>query len=110
MLDPTPEGNTIVIARQAEAGSAPLAGVAPDDDAGRAALAERAAAIVQAHALPAPRWLKLLRPLIGPGGKAGPLRPAAAKKSTGRQSTGRATGSTGARSTSKTAPARKANP
>ncbi|MEY4751037.1 MAG: hypothetical protein RIQ60_3251 [Pseudomonadota bacterium] len=74
LMQPTAEGNTIVIARRADAGSPGLPGVDERDAEGRARLAERAAAITQAHSLPAPRWLKLLRPLIGPGGRPTPLK------------------------------------
>jgi spermidine synthase len=80
LVRPTAEGNTIVVAHRADAGSPGLPGVHEQDEAGRAALAERAAAIVQAHGLPANRWLTLLRPLIGPSGKPTVLKAEAASR------------------------------
>jgi spermidine synthase len=75
MLLPTAEGNTIVVARRAEAGSPGLPGLSDSDVDARAALVERATDIAWQHGLPAARWLKLLRPLIGPNGKPSALKP-----------------------------------
>jgi spermidine synthase len=63
MVSPTAEGNTIAIARKADAGTPALPGL---DAASRADLAERAAQIQQLYKLPATRWLSLLAPLRPP--------------------------------------------
>jgi spermidine synthase len=62
-VSPTAEGNTIAIARRADAGEAGLSWVDAD---GETTLAERAAQITQLYKLPAARWLRLLKPLVAP--------------------------------------------
>jgi spermidine synthase len=74
MVSATAEGNTIAIARKADAGTPALPGL---DDTSRADLAERAAQIQQLYKLPATRWLSLLAPLRAPAaGSTARKRPA----------------------------------
>jgi spermidine synthase len=62
-VSPTAEGNTIAIARRAEAGESGLSWI---DAEGSTTVADRAAQITQLYKLPAARWLRLLKPLIAP--------------------------------------------
>jgi spermidine synthase len=86
LIAPTPEGNTIVIARKAEAGSPPLPGADPADAAGRAALEARAALLLTTLGLPTGRWVQDLHPLIDAQGRARLPRPPAKKAAGAKRS------------------------
>ncbi|MBK6852453.1 MAG: spermidine synthase [Burkholderiales bacterium] len=98
-VSPTAEGNTIAIARRAEAGEPGLRWVDPEGDT---TLADRAAQITLLYKLPAARWLRLLKPLIAP-----PASTKASKKAD-KKADMKARGKLAGKSASKTADAASA--
>ncbi|MEY2689705.1 MAG: hypothetical protein RL375_3904 [Pseudomonadota bacterium] len=92
----TAEGNTIAIARRAEAGEPGLTWV---DAEGTSHFAERALQIAQLYKLPAARWLRLLKPLIAPPA------PTKASKKADKKAARKVAGTTGSPASSSAAKA-----